>query len=112
LIRVFVGGACQPELAALPDRELQDLAVSELADLFGASGTPELCKVVRWERAMPQYHVGHLDRVARIELRLAEIPDLALAGNAFRGVGIPFCIRSGELAAEKVVKANQWVITT
>ena len=103
LVRVFVGGACQPQLAELPDRELQSLAIEELTDLLGASGPPDLCKIVRWTRAMPQYHVGHLERIARIEQRLAAIPDLALAGNAYRGVGIPFCIHSGELAAQKIV---------
>lgn len=103
LIRVFVGGACQPELAQLPDRELQQLVEDELSELLGVNGSPEWCKIVRWERAMPQYHVGHCERIARIEQRLTELPQLALAGNAYRGVGIPFCIRSGELAAHKVL---------
>lgn len=104
LIRVFIGGACQPELAALPDRDLRKLATDELADLLGVDGQPEFCKVVRWTSAMPQYHVGHLDRIARIEQRTATYPTLALAGNAYRGVGVPFCIRSGEQAAEKVCR--------
>jgi oxygen-dependent protoporphyrinogen oxidase len=52
---------------------------------------------------MPQYHVGHLQRVEQIEKRAAAIPRFALAGNAYRGVGIPFCIRSGERAAERVL---------
>lgn len=103
LIRVFIGGACQPELAALPDRDLRKLATEELADLLGVDGQPEFCKIVRWSAAMPQYNVGHLDRVDRIEQRVATFPTLALAGNAYRGVGIPFCVRSGEQAAEKVV---------
>lgn len=103
LIRVFIGGACQPELAELPDRELQQLATQELGELLGAKGTPELCKIVRWEHAMPQYHVGHVDRINRIEQQLQGVIDLALAGNAYRGVGIPFCIRSGEKAAEKIL---------
>ena len=53
---------------------------------------------------MPQYHVGHLDLVRRIEERAAAIPHFALAGNAYRGVGIPFCVKSGEAAAEKIVR--------
>jgi oxygen-dependent protoporphyrinogen oxidase len=52
---------------------------------------------------MPQYEVGHLDRLAAIETQLAQLPNLALAGNAYRGAGIPDCIRSGETAAEKLV---------
>jgi oxygen-dependent protoporphyrinogen oxidase len=53
---------------------------------------------------MPQYHVGHLDLVRQIEARAGAIPHFALAGNAYRGVGIPFCIHSGEQAAERVIK--------
>jgi oxygen-dependent protoporphyrinogen oxidase len=104
LVRVFVGGALQPELAELPQSELEQLALDELSDLLGMTGTPQLIQVVRWRQAMPQYHVGHLDRVARIEQGIARFPTLALAGNAYRGVGIPFCIHSGEQAAEKLVK--------
>jgi oxygen-dependent protoporphyrinogen oxidase len=104
LIRVFVGGALQPDLATLPDDELVRVARDELEALLGASGEPEVSEVVRWLGAMPQYHVGHLDLVAQIEARVAEIPRFALAGNAYRGVGIPFCIRSGEQAAERMVE--------
>jgi protoporphyrinogen/coproporphyrinogen III oxidase len=106
LIRVFIGGALQPELARLSDDELDALAQEELAELLGASGAPELRRIVRWERAMPQYHVGHLDRVRRIEQRLNAFPRLALAGNAFRGVGIPHCIHSGEQAAERLLRSR------
>jgi oxygen-dependent protoporphyrinogen oxidase len=104
LIRVFVGGALQADLATLPDDELVRMAREELGTLLGASGEPEISEVVRWLDAMPQYHVGHLDLVAQIEARVAEIPRFALAGNAYRGVGIPFCIRSGEQAAERVIE--------
>ena len=55
---------------------------------------------------MAQYHLGHLDRVARIERLVADLPGLALAGNAYRGVGIAQCIRSGQLAAETVTAAG------
>ena len=61
-----------------------------------------LFEIARWPTAMPQYHVGHLDRVARIESLVEKLPTLALAGNAYRGVGVPQCIASGEAAAEKV----------
>jgi oxygen-dependent protoporphyrinogen oxidase len=106
LIRVFVGGACQPELAELPDRELEELALTELRELLRVSGSPRLVRVVRWRQAMPQYHVGHLERVARIEKTMETFSTLALAGNAYSGVGIPFCIRSGEKAAEKIVASG------
>lgn len=103
LFRVFVGGACQPELLNLTDDELRALVRQELTELLGVSGEPTLCEVARWTGAMPQYHVGHVELADRIEQRAAEIPHFALAGNALRGVGIPFCIHSGELAAERIV---------
>jgi oxygen-dependent protoporphyrinogen oxidase len=52
---------------------------------------------------MPQYHLGHIERVKRIEQRLASLPGLVLAGNAFKGIGIPDCIKSGEAAAYKIL---------
>ena len=102
LLRTFVGGAMQPELNDLPDDELLRIVQSELNELLGVRGEPELSLVVRYPRAMPQYHVGHLDRVARIEALTARHSGLALAGNAYRGVGIPDAIQSGESAATLV----------
>ena len=106
LLRVFVGGALQPQLAELPDEEIRRLVLDELRELIGLSGEPEFTEVARWPEMMPQYHVGHLELVRQIEERVAAIPHFALAGNAYRGVGIPFCIRSGELAAERVARAG------
>ena len=74
LLRVFVGGALQPELAELPDDEIRQLVLAELRELIGLSGEPEFCDVVRWLGMMPQYHVGHLDLVRQIEERAAAIP--------------------------------------
>lgn len=104
LIRVFVGGALQPELADLPDDQLVELARGELAELVGLEGEPELTRVVRWPSSMPQYHVGHIDRIAEIERRVAAQPGLDLAGNAYHGVGIPQCVHSGEVAAERIAE--------
>ena len=104
LLRIFIGGACQPEYLERNDAELQQLAAEEIADLLGASGQPLFATIARWPQSMPQYHLGHLDRVAKIESRVAGIPGLALAGNAFRGVGIPQVIQSGEAAAERIVE--------
>jgi len=104
LLRVFVGGALQPELGDLPDDESRQIVLEELAELIGLRDEPEFCDVVRWSGMMPQYHVGHLDLVRQVEERCATIPHFALAGNAYRGVGIPFCVRSGEMAAEKIMQ--------
>jgi oxygen-dependent protoporphyrinogen oxidase len=103
LLRVFVGGALQPELNGLPDGELRRIVIDELAELIGLAGEPEFCNIARWPGMMPQYHVGHVELINNIEERAAAIPHFALAGNAYRGVGIPFCIRSGEQAAERVL---------
>ncbi|MDP7015760.1 MAG: protoporphyrinogen oxidase [Pirellulaceae bacterium] len=102
LVRVFIGGACQSELLEHDDHQLIEIARHELRELIGLAGDPLFAEVVRWNEAMPQYHVGHLDRVAAIERSVASLPGLELAGNAYRGVGIPFCIRSAEQAAENV----------
>lgn len=100
LLRVFVGGALQPELADLPDDQLLRITEAELRELYGLQGSPRIARVVRWERAMPQYHLGHVERVARIEALAAQLPGLVLAGAAYRGVGIPQCCAEGERAAE------------
>jgi oxygen-dependent protoporphyrinogen oxidase len=102
-VRVFIGGALQPLLAELPDDELRRIAIDELSDLLHIAGKPLLADIARWPASMPQYHVGHLDRIARIEQLTARHATLALAGNAYRGVGIPQCIASGNRAAEKLL---------
>ena len=80
------------------------IARRELGDLIGARGEPTLTRVDRHLRAMPHYHVGHLERVARIDARVASVPGLELAGNAYRGVGIPDTIASGEAAATRITQ--------
>jgi oxygen-dependent protoporphyrinogen oxidase len=105
LIRVFIGGACQGELADLPDAELRAIAIEELAELLQIRGEPALVDIARWPRSMPQYHLGHLERVAAIEQAVARYRGLELAGNAYHGVGIPHCIHGGEQAAERMLAA-------
>jgi oxygen-dependent protoporphyrinogen oxidase len=102
LLRVFLGGALQPELLAQPDAAMEQIALEELQALLGLSGRPLFTQVLRWEGKMPQYHVGHCQRVQAIAQRVARFEAFALAGNALEGVGIPFCIRSGQAAAQRV----------
>jgi oxygen-dependent protoporphyrinogen oxidase len=104
LVRAFVGGTLQPELLELDDEALTSVVREELAGLIGVRATPHLTRIARWRRAMPQYAVGHLERVARIRERAAVL-GIHLAGNAYEGVGIPDCIRSGEAAAAAVCGA-------
>lgn len=101
LMRVFLGGALDPAAVEFDDAALIDLAVAEARVLVGASGSPRLTRIERWASSMPQYHVGHADRVDRIESAVARHPGLALAGSAYRGVGIPQVIASGQAAARR-----------
>jgi oxygen-dependent protoporphyrinogen oxidase len=103
LLRVFIGGACQSGLLRLPGQQLIGLAEQELKDLLQIHGEPVLRQVARQHRAIPQYHVGHRDRVADIRNRLARFSTLALAGSAYNGVGVPACIQSGQEAANHVL---------
>jgi protoporphyrinogen/coproporphyrinogen III oxidase len=105
LLRTFVGGAMQPELYDLDEDATVRLVREELQTTLGVTGEPDFAMVVRYPRAMPQYHLGHLDRVTEIERLTARHSGLALAGNAYRGVGIPDAIHSGELAAERIFAA-------
>ncbi|HVN84348.1 MAG TPA: protoporphyrinogen oxidase [Candidatus Binatia bacterium] len=103
LLRAFVGGALQRELFDQDDGTMIGRVRQELFELLGVTAAPLLTRVNRHRQAMPQYRVGHLDRMQRITKRLVALPALALAGNAYTGVGIPDCIHSGELAAENVM---------
>lgn len=100
LIRAFWGDAS----AGLTDSEIVGRTLSDLRTVLGVRGAPLLSHLVRHHRSMPRYAVGHLDLVDRIEDRLRRHPGLALAGNAYRGVGIPDCVRSGEAAAESAAR--------
>jgi protoporphyrinogen/coproporphyrinogen III oxidase len=103
LVRVYVGRFGSRDVTSDTDDALVALARDEIAFL-GVSAEPLLVRVHRWPFGMPQYVIGHLDRLERIESALRAHPGLALAGAAYRGVGIPDCIASGELAAESVVR--------
>ena len=104
LLRAFAGGALQPEIFALDEDEMAVRVEADLRQLLGISEEPLFVEVAKWERSMPQYEVGHLDRVSEIEKLASELPGMGLAGNAYRGAGIPDCIRSGEAAAEQLMK--------
>ncbi len=109
LIRVFVGRAGQ-ELYSPSGREtggegeLLELARDELRRTLGIIAEPLVSRVFIWESAMPQYNLGHPEKLARIDTALEKYPGLALAGNGYRGIGIPDCIHSGELAVERILK--------
>jgi protoporphyrinogen/coproporphyrinogen III oxidase len=103
LLRGFAGGALQPELLELDDAQLLSRIRADLCKLLGVTTAPLFSEVSRWHNSMPQYHLGHLERVNRIRERIASLPGLALAGNAYSGIGIPDCVRSGEQSADDLV---------
>ena len=104
LFRLFIGGAGRGAFVDADDAELRAVARAEMREIMGITMEPVLERMHRLPRAMPQYDVGHLDRVGRIDSALARVPGLALAGAAYRGVGIPDCVRSGERAAEDIFR--------
>ena len=106
LLRAFAGGALQPEIFALDETEMSRRVESDLRELLGIREDPRFIEVAKWEKSMPQYEVGHLERVGEIEALVNQIPGLALAGNAYRGAGIPDCVRSGEAAAEALLSTD------
>jgi oxygen-dependent protoporphyrinogen oxidase len=102
LIRSYIGGAGREAVLERSDAGLVNLVRAELRGVMGVQEEPVLTRVYRWPRAMPQYLVGHLDRLAVIEERLTRLPGVFVAGAAYRGVGIPDCIRDGLGAADRV----------
>jgi oxygen-dependent protoporphyrinogen oxidase len=103
LLRVFIGRAGQDDEIAWDDAGLLGIAREELSLTLGINADPLLTRIYRWEKAMPQYNLGHPERLQRIERLITTYPGLALAGNAYQGIGIPDCIHSGEMAAEKIL---------
>jgi len=103
LMRAFVGGHRDESAPSRPDDELVALVRREYEELFGITAAPMATHIFRWLRGNPQYDVGHLDRIAEIERSTGELPGIFLAGSAFRGIGLPDCIRSAQQTALKMV---------
>ena len=103
VVRCSVGRLGEEAVLQRDDAELAALAAADLADATGVRGAPVDTRVTRWGGALPQYSVGHLDRVARIRSAVAAVPGLAVCGAAYDGVGIPACIATARLAADQVL---------
>lgn len=106
LIRVFVGRAGQESDIPWDEAGLLELAREELELTLGITAEPLVERVFIWEGAMPQYNLGHPEKLAQIDAALEKYPGLALAGNGYRGIGIPDCIHSGELAVQKILESS------
>jgi len=105
LLRVFIGRAGQEGQISWDKPDLLEIARQELGETLGIHAEPALARTFIWDRAIPQYNLGHPERLARIHAALERWPNLALAGNGYTGIGIPDCIRSGEEAAERMLAA-------
>lgn len=103
VLRCFLGGTDDSALAVSDEEILRSLA-QELRDLMGVTAQPAFHRISRWPRSMAQYTVGHADRVARLEAILQQTPGLYLAGNAYHGIGVPDCIRTGRQAGRLIAK--------
>lgn len=96
LIRGMYGGSVDPEAGALPEEALLTLARAEVARLYGLTTAPRFERVIRWPRAIPQYELGHLERVGRIERAVAALPHLHIVGNGLHGIAFADAAASGE----------------
>ncbi|MGA1987341.1 MAG: protoporphyrinogen oxidase [Candidatus Sulfotelmatobacter sp.] len=110
LLRCFFAGRNAEEVWALADDRIVGIVRKELQQILGPQiaglrADPLFARVYKWKSAMAQYGVGHLDRLDRIEHLRRQLPGLALAGNAYRGIGVPDCVRSGSDAAKQLVES-------
>lgn len=105
LMRVLLGGVHRPDLVAVPSAEAVAIVRAELAELMGVEGEPTLVRVFDWPRGIPQYTMGHGERIAVIERETAALPGLWLTGNGYRGVGVNDCVRDGRRVAAGVLQS-------
>ena len=105
LLRCFLGGSRDQQILQVADQEILRIARQELRDIIAVTAEPLFARVYKWPGAMAQYSVGHLERLERIDRLSQELSGLALAGNGYRGIGVPDCVRSGTAAASKVLSA-------
>jgi oxygen-dependent protoporphyrinogen oxidase len=105
IVRCFLGGAKDEQILDASEAEILRIVRAELKQIIKLDAEPLFTRVYKWRAAMAQYSVGHLDRLQRIEALRRNLPALALAGNAFNGIGVPDCVRSGSEAAAKALAA-------
>lgn len=103
LLRTMVGGAKSPEMAMLEDEKIISMVFDELKPILSFKSEPDLIRIYRWEKAIPQYLLGHSRRLRSIEERLRAHPGLYLTGNAYKGIGINDCVESGYNLADEII---------
>jgi oxygen-dependent protoporphyrinogen oxidase len=102
LLRCFLGGARDQGVLQLSDEEITAIVRKEIRQITGLAAEPWFVKVYRWERAMAQYTPGHLERIERIGATVKQMQNLAIAGNFYKGIGVPDCVRTGKEAAQQM----------
>jgi len=102
VLRAFFGGSSAEALADAGDEAVSQVALAQLQEILGPLPAPTLTTVRRWPRSLPQYEVGHLERIAELDQRIATLGGLTLLGNAYRGVGLPDLIRDSRAAAKSL----------
>ena len=102
LLRALCGGWHRAEVVGWDDERLLHAVRAEVRLAMGISADPRFHFIVRWDRAIPQYHLGHLERVAWIEERTARHRGLYLAGNAYRGVALNDCVEQARILADRI----------
>lgn len=105
VLRAFLGGAGNARVLESSDEAILAAVLEDLRQIAGVSAAPDYWRIARWPRSMAQYTLGHAYRVARIEQRRKRLPGLHLAGNAYSGIGVPDCIRSGKQAALEILQS-------
>lgn len=106
LLRSMLGGRRNPELALLPDEELISAVLTELKPLLNIKGEPEFVKIFRWHQAIPQYELGHEEKLMRIEKKLQKFPRLYLTGNAYKGVSVNDCVENSLILSNKILNLS------
>jgi oxygen-dependent protoporphyrinogen oxidase len=104
--RCFLGGMGDAAVLLESDDAIVAAVAEELQEIAGIAARPTFSRIFRWPRSMAQYTVGHPQRLAEMQARVAQIPGLHVAGNAYTGIGIPDCIRMGKAAAENILAAH------
>ncbi|MGN6793756.1 MAG: protoporphyrinogen oxidase [Streptosporangiaceae bacterium] len=112
VVRCSIGRIGEEAVLQRDDADLAALAAADLAAATGVTGAPTASRVTRWGGGLPQYTVGHLDRIDRIRAAVAAQPGLAVCGAAYDGIGIPACVASARLAADQVLAQLETRVTT
>ncbi|GBE03447.1 protoporphyrinogen oxidase [bacterium BMS3Abin09] len=107
LLRTMIGGAKHPEMKDYDDNKISDIAFEELRPLLGLKKDPDMLRVYRWEKAIPQYIPGHIDKLKMIDEHMKKYPGLYLTGNAYKGIGINDCVMSGYRIADEILDSIQ-----